>query len=390
MSLKTPKAVYSSSERKYLVAGGDLQGRWGWYSRVTEVGTNRLKHGLVKQTQFFVSFIAPWWRNGSFQRTQSFQFLNRSLFRSSPVVINLRWRLKEYCQKNKRQRWDICEEFSVWHFVTKNTGLKSVKPGMSSLFSESRDPSYASSAMCPECLRKEWRSKSFRLQTTPTGKRPRSRPRWRDYISDLAWSRLRVQPAELTEIAVDNEVFWVLLGLLPPRLSLKEKLARKWVNEYVGSHCNFLFMKLSLDCLPAVNVVFKKLSIFGRKLRLLWKSVKSIRHGRENGVDTLKLNHDTLLKTLKKHCRSAILPIFLFIFFWYACHVYVIDFFSVPLFPSTFYLSSSSPHPPVNGHASPLCFRGYCFVYVSYLTLIRCILFLLLHVKYLQLKIDLC
>jgi len=31
----------------------------------------------------------------------------------SPVAINLRWRLKEYCQKNKRQRWDVCEGFSV-------------------------------------------------------------------------------------------------------------------------------------------------------------------------------------------------------------------------------------------------------------------------------------
>jgi len=126
----------------------------GWYSRVTKVGTKRLKHGLVKQTQFCVIFIAPWWRNGSFQRTQSFQFLNRTLFGSSLVVMNLRWRLKEYCEKNKRQRWDICEEFSVWHFVTKRTGLKSVKPRMLSHLSEWRDPSNVSLAMCPECPRK--------------------------------------------------------------------------------------------------------------------------------------------------------------------------------------------------------------------------------------------
>jgi len=42
----------------------------------------------------------------------------------------------------------------VWHFVTKSAGLKSVNPGMSSHFSESRDPSYVSLAMCPECPRK--------------------------------------------------------------------------------------------------------------------------------------------------------------------------------------------------------------------------------------------
>jgi len=57
---------------------------------------------LVKQTQFCVSFI-----------TAKHSVFNRSLFRSSPVVMNLRWRLKEYCQKNKQQRWEICEEFSV-------------------------------------------------------------------------------------------------------------------------------------------------------------------------------------------------------------------------------------------------------------------------------------
>ena len=43
------------------------------------------------------------------------------------------------------------------------------------------------------------------------------------------------------------------------------------------------------------------LSISGRKLTFLWKWVISIRHRRENGVDTLKLHHDTLLKTLKNN-----------------------------------------------------------------------------------------
>jgi len=137
--------------------------------------------------------------------------------------------------KNKWQRWNVCEEISVWHFVTKSTGLKSVKPSMSSHFPESIDPSYVNAAMCPKCPRKEWRTKSFRLQSTPTGKQPKlcPRTRWRDYISDLAWSSLGVEPAELSEISVDREVFWDLLGLQPPRLSRKEKRARKWENEWV-------------------------------------------------------------------------------------------------------------------------------------------------------------
>jgi len=37
---------------------------------------------------------------------------------------------------------------------------------------------------------------------------------WNDYISDFAWYRLGVEPAELSEIVVDREVFQVFLGLL--------------------------------------------------------------------------------------------------------------------------------------------------------------------------------
>jgi len=50
---------------------------------------------------------------------------------------------------------------------------------------------------------------------------------WRDYTFDLSWSRLGVEPAELSEIAVDREVFRILLGLLTPRPSSKEKRERK-------------------------------------------------------------------------------------------------------------------------------------------------------------------
>jgi len=150
MSRKTPKAVFCASEPKYTAAGGDVQVPWVGIHERWKSGTEGLIHGLLKQTQICMRFIAPWWRNRNFQRTQSFQFLNRSLFRSSRVVMNLKWRLKEYCRKNKQQRWNICEEFTVWHFVIKSTGLKCVKPRMSSHFSESRNPSYVSSANSPE------------------------------------------------------------------------------------------------------------------------------------------------------------------------------------------------------------------------------------------------
>jgi len=228
----------------------------GWYSRVMEVGSWWLIHGLV--TQFCVSFIAPWLRKRSFQTTQSFHFSNRSLFRSSPVVMNFRWRLKEYCQKNRRRRWNVCEEFSVWHFVTKSTGLKSVKPSMStSHFPESRDPSYVNSAMWPECPEKDWGSKSFRLQSGTHGKTAQSSSK-----DQMAWLHLR--PCLVPPWCGASRTIWDFCwsrGILGPHratapATLPKRKPGVKMNEYAGLHRNFLFMKLSLVCLPKVNVVF--------------------------------------------------------------------------------------------------------------------------------------
>jgi len=46
-------------------------------------------------------------------------------------------------------------------------------------------------------------------------------------------------------------------------------------------------MKLSLVCLPKSECHIQIIRHFGRKLACQWKWVKSIRHKRENGVDTL-------------------------------------------------------------------------------------------------------
>ena len=71
--------------------------------------------------------------------------------------------------------------------------------------------------MCPE-FHYERLARQVQL-AKPTEKRFRghARPRCSEYIFDLVWSRLGVETAELSEIAVDREVFQVLLGLLPPR-----------------------------------------------------------------------------------------------------------------------------------------------------------------------------
>jgi len=82
---------------------------------------------------------------------------------------------------------------------------------------------------CPECPRKEWRTKSFGLKSTPTGKRASVRPRPGGVTtSPTVLCRVCVwKPVEPSEISVAREVFRVLLGLLPPRLSPEEKRARK-------------------------------------------------------------------------------------------------------------------------------------------------------------------
>ena len=67
------------------------------------------------------------------------------------------------------------------------------------------------------------------LLAAPNGKRPgrRPKPRWGDYTSELAWSRLGVEPSELSEIVVDREVFPVLLVLLPLQSFPEVKQASK-------------------------------------------------------------------------------------------------------------------------------------------------------------------
>jgi len=77
--------------------------------------------------------------------------------------------------------------------------------------------------MCPECPKKDWRDKSCWLSPRQSESEVVQGPDGVTCISDLAWSRLGVEPAELSEIAVDRGVFRVLLGLLPPRPSPEEK-----------------------------------------------------------------------------------------------------------------------------------------------------------------------
>ena len=146
--------------------------------------------------------------------------------------MNFRWRLKEYWQKNRWQRWDICEESTVWHFVTRSTSMTSVKPGMStSHFSDSRDPSCVRSAMY--------------IQNVPGKNNELNLLRYNLHSLESGPGCVTISPTLLGPVlvwkqqnylklhAVDREVFRVHLGLRLRWLFQKEKRAPKWVNEWV-------------------------------------------------------------------------------------------------------------------------------------------------------------
>jgi len=85
MSPQKTKAVHAAGKRQYTAADSEVQVPWVVFAND---GTRKWIHGSVKQMQFCVSFIALWSQNGSFQTSQSCEFLNKSLFRCSPVVTN--------------------------------------------------------------------------------------------------------------------------------------------------------------------------------------------------------------------------------------------------------------------------------------------------------------
>jgi len=100
-----------------------------------------------------------------------------------------------------------------------------MKPGMSSHFSESRDPSYVGSAMYIQNVAGKNGELSFGLQSVhPLESGPDGVTTSPTLLGPvLVWK----QQNYLKLHVVDGEVFRVLLGLLSPRLSPKEKRASK-------------------------------------------------------------------------------------------------------------------------------------------------------------------
>jgi len=54
-------------------------------------------------------------------------------------------------------------------------------------------------------------------------------------MSDLAWSRLDVEPVELSEVAENHEVFRDILGLQPQGTSREENRVWKWMSNALSA-----------------------------------------------------------------------------------------------------------------------------------------------------------
>jgi len=73
------------------------------------------------------------------------------------------------------------------------------------------------------------------LLAKPTGKQPRCRPSpgWSNCISDLAWSRLDVEPVELSEIAIDVRYSRFACGCCPHNFPWIKSGHENELNEYL-------------------------------------------------------------------------------------------------------------------------------------------------------------
>jgi len=184
------------------------------------------------------------------------QFLNRSLFRSSPVVMNLSWRLKAYCQKNKWQRWDICEELLVWQ-TAQFWNLQN--PGCQATSTNRKIP-----AMLVQPCIQNVPGKNGELIPLGYSLHP-----WQSDPEFIRWPGvwLHLQPSLVPSWCGASRTIsnccwsWGILGhprVAAPQHSPKEKLAQKWANEWVcRPTLNLSIYEIVFGLFANVSVVFK-------------------------------------------------------------------------------------------------------------------------------------
>jgi len=201
----------------------------GWYSRVSEVGTKRLIHGLVKQMQFCVSFIAPWWWNGSFQRPQSFQFLNRSVpiltcgheswVTTERIVKRLNGREGIFAKSSRCDTsWQRAQVWNRW-----SPGCQDTSPNRE-----------ISSILVRPCVQNV-SGKIGEVSPSVYGLHPsgESGPEVVQGPRDVTTSLALLGPV-LVWSEQNNRRLLLTVTYFPPRLSSKENRVWKWMNDWVS------------------------------------------------------------------------------------------------------------------------------------------------------------
>ena len=131
------------------------------------------------------------------------------------MVMNLGSWLKECCPKYKRQGKNFCEEFTAWHLATKCAAMKFTKPWISSHFTQSKDPSYVGSAMCPECPGKDFPRQVMLATSTRKQHIGCPRTRWRAATPTLLCPSWRGASRNIWDCCWPWRA-WVLLVLRAP------------------------------------------------------------------------------------------------------------------------------------------------------------------------------
>jgi len=197
--LQKTKPVHAASKRKYTTESREVQKIRVCFHEWRKAEQRRFDTRISETNEVLRELYR-------FVSHQSCRFLNRPLFQSNLWS----WILgndKKNTIPSASSSNVFCEEFTVW---------------------QSRDLSYFGSGACVQNVPGKICESS--PVDSPTGKWPRDQLRTRcsDYISHLARSCLCVEPAELSEIAVDRKVFRDP-GMLSSRLSSEEKQAWKWM-----------------------------------------------------------------------------------------------------------------------------------------------------------------
>jgi len=224
-SLQKPKAVYAANEQQYIAACGDLLvpyvGIHEWRKAEQKTYT-RIGKAKAVLREFYRSAVTK----PEFSNTTKLAVF-KSVFVPIVTYGHESWVMTgRMLPQVQAAEMGFCEECAVCHLATKCAFVKSVNHWMSSHFLESSDSSYVGSAGCPDCPRKDWRASPAGYIHGKAAQTASNDPvQWLQLWLCLILSWCGSSRTAVYDIAVERELFRVLLGVLPPQLAWEEKWA---------------------------------------------------------------------------------------------------------------------------------------------------------------------